>query len=432
MADIRLRYGVENKALRTLSKVLFALSLLVVLAAIVFANVYLFSPSIAASVDRALHPGRAAPGSNSTTGGGSSTPAVQIAPTGINILHASKLSSPYFGASLDWVNDSPAQFNKRLGKPAAAFVYFSEVHDDGIQNLTDLQTVVNMVGRTDAVLALTLKPTSLDIVTDKAVSQIARTVTFINQLGVVVLLRWAHEMNGNWFAYGQKPVQYAQVFQKVATAIKAATDKTMMVWAPNTPDGYPYDTTQLPPATSSEFKAMDTNGDGQITEADDPLTPYFPGEQYVDWIGYSTFHFGKNLNSNSPVAAGEFSGTITVQTSTAKTWDVHQMFSVKYNKPFAIFETGSAWYPKETASGGITELQVKQGWWQQVFSANTASAFPELKLVCWFEEIKNEPIATNGPNFYRDFTVTSKSEILNAFKQDVTSKVLFGDTPLLA
>jgi hypothetical protein len=32
---------------------------------------------------------------------------------------------------------------------------------------------------------------------------------------------------------------------------------------------------------------MDTNGDGVVSDLDDPYAPYYPGDAYVDWVGMS-------------------------------------------------------------------------------------------------------------------------------------------------
>lgn len=34
---------------------------------------------------------------------------------------------------------------------------------------------------------------------------------------------------------------------------------------------------------------LDTNGNGVLDQEDDPFTPYFPGPEYVDWVGLSFY-----------------------------------------------------------------------------------------------------------------------------------------------
>ena len=40
------------------------------------------------------------------------------------------------------------------------------------------------------------------------------------------------------------------------------------------------------PGTAS-YAAMDTNGDGVVSDLDDPYAPYYPSDAYVDWVGMS-------------------------------------------------------------------------------------------------------------------------------------------------
>ena len=43
-----------------------------------------------------------------------------------------------------------------------------------------------------------------------------------NDSGVGVFVRFAHEMNGSWYAWGQQPTAYAAAFRRVAAAVRAA------------------------------------------------------------------------------------------------------------------------------------------------------------------------------------------------------------------
>ncbi len=64
-----------------------------------------------------------------------------------------------------------------------------------------------------------------------------------------------------------------------------------MMWAPNTGDGYPYRShSRESLANPDDFDLLDTNKNGQIDAVgDDPFGPYWPGPEYVDWVGLSTY-----------------------------------------------------------------------------------------------------------------------------------------------
>ncbi len=54
--------------------------------------------------------------------------------------------------------------------------------------------------------------------------------------------------------------------------------RSFMLWSVNSGGGYPYPngTDIASYVSASDFKLMDTNGDGSITMADDPYAPYYP------------------------------------------------------------------------------------------------------------------------------------------------------------
>lgn len=112
-------------------------------------------------------------------------------------------------------------------------------------------------------------------------------------------------MQGTWNSYGFQPATYVALWQRMYPAIKAIAPKVAIVWAPNMGQNYPYG--QVAPAgiSTADMTALDTNHDGQITAADDPFAPYYPGDDVVDWIGLSLYYKGPNFQDlNQPNPAG--------------------------------------------------------------------------------------------------------------------------------
>lgn len=52
-----------------------------------------------------------------------------------------------------------------------------------------------------------------------------------------VFLRYAPEMQGLWFPYGNQPVEFNQSWHEMASVIRSTAPGTILVWAPNTPQG---------------------------------------------------------------------------------------------------------------------------------------------------------------------------------------------------
>lgn len=136
---------------------------------------------------------------------------------------------------------------------------------------------------------LTVYPTSLNIADAdlNALGTQLATYTNTTTLNRTVFLRFGPEMQGTWNVYGFQPTAYIALWKRMWTIIKAASPTTAIVWAPNTGQGYPYgqSTTSL---SAADLSLMDTNKDGQVTAADDPYLPYYPGDDVVDWIGLSS------------------------------------------------------------------------------------------------------------------------------------------------
>jgi hypothetical protein len=153
--------------------------------------------------------------------------------------------------------------------------------------------------------------------------------------------------------WGQQPTLYKATWERFTSILRANTQYATMLWAPNEGGGYPYAggrrgtcaaactcaasctcirptccaccarctwpthapaaprppaARRPPPAAANplipqlncadasrqpECAVMDTNGDGAIDMYDDMYTPYYPGDDWVDWVGMSIFHFGK-------------------------------------------------------------------------------------------------------------------------------------------
>lgn len=65
------------------------------------------------------------------------------------------------------------------------------------------------------------------------------------------------------------------------------------------------------PANATEAQALDTSGDGQLSPLDSPFAPYYPGDEYVDWVGLSVYYKGPNSqNVNVPQPQGYCYGAL--------------------------------------------------------------------------------------------------------------------------
>ena len=188
-------------------------------------------------------------------------------------------------------------FNQNLGHHAAVFVQFVKFPLDEA-DLTSLDNTVKAVASEGGMVMITLEPwNGLASVTIEASEALADLVAGYNTLGVPVLIRFAHEMNGSWYPWSQQPAAYIKAFQIVADAIHSKAPQSAMLWAPNYGGGYPFKNGQFEiKPKSADYKLLDTNQDGQITMSDDPYSPYYPGDAAVDWVGMSLYHWGNVIS----------------------------------------------------------------------------------------------------------------------------------------
>src|SRR5437868_10851124 len=189
-------------------------------------------------------------------------------------------------------------------------------------------------------------------------------------------------------------------------------------------DGGSYD---AKPGTS-EFDLLDTNDDGVLDGRDDPYAPYYPGNDAVDWVGMTLYHWGDRWpwGKNIVPEEGKFVSQLTSSYDGAGgdqrgLPDFYHVYAEGHGKSMAIPET-AAFY--NTTVGGDAQLDIKRAWWRQVFSEDVARQFPDIKMVNWFEWRKPEAEVNYA---VVDWSATLDPSISSAFISDLpTDRLLFG------
>jgi Glycosyl hydrolase family 26 len=334
-----------------------------------------------------------------------------------------------FGVNLDWKSETLAEHRANLGHSPAVAVQFSDIPYDRA-TWEHTKSAVRQVRENGGVLLLTLEAhAGLDAVSPDVISLLAYDLLDLNTHGVPVIVRFAHEMNGSWYAWGQQPAHYKAVFRQVADAIHRIAPGSAMMWAPNYAGGYPFFGGQFGAQPGTEaFRDLDTDGDGALTMNDDPYGPYYPGDQYVDWVGISLYHWGNHHpwgnnditepDKFSEMLTGTYSGTAGDDLPIP---DFYHVYGEEHHHPVAIVETAAIFTPSRH---GESELSVKQAWWKQVFSDETRKRFPKLKMINWFEWRKFE-IEIND---YVDWRAAGSPAIKNAFVADLPDWLQYAES----
>ena len=298
----------------------------------------------------------------------------------------------WFGMNLDWSNDTAAGVTERLGAAPSVWVQFVSFPLDE-PGRANLDAFVEQIAPLDGIGLVTLEPHGgLDTVTPAAADDLARVLSgYWDDHGVPTIVRFAHEMNGSWYPWGQQPAAYVDAFRIVAAAVHEHAPASVMAWAPNEGSGYPF----TGGAHAGDDPALDTNGDGEIGPGDDPYAPYWPGEDAVDWVGMSLYHWGLAYpwGENELPAEGSYrallTGSVTAaQAEEVRTPDFYAEYAEGHAKPMGIFETAALFNPEAPGPG---EMEIKSAWWSQLTDPSIRADFPRLAMLNWFEWRKQEP-----------------------------------------
>jgi beta-mannanase len=175
--------------------------------------------------------------------------------------------------------------------------------------------------------------------------------------GKPLLLRFAHEMNGNWYPWAGFPEKYKRAWLYIHNVKgKTGAGNVDLVWCPN-----------------------NTN---QPDEAWNNFAAYYPGNQAVDWIGMDGYNWG-------------YSGWQSFDSVFGK---CYQALTSLTGKPLMIGEFSSA------EAGGD-----KAAWIKDAF-AKIQNGYPRIKLLCWFNINKE-----------RDWRIDSSPAAEAAFKYALQS-----------
>ena len=157
--------------------------------------------------------------------------------------------------------------------------------------------------------------------------------------GKPLFLRFAHEMNGNWYPWdgehnggAEGPERYKRAWIYIYNVRETVgADNVYLVWSPNNKN--------LPAESWNE-----------------PAN-YYPGDQYVDWVGMDGYNWGYGQWESFDTVFGAVYAKLTALTA----------------KPLMIGEFACA----EQPGAG------KAAWIGDAFAKILAS-YPRIKIFCWF------------------------------------------------
>ncbi|KAI8849377.1 glycoside hydrolase superfamily [Chytridium lagenaria] len=344
------------------------------------------------------------------------------------------------------VRDTPSWTNTRIGRNAASYQFAQFMPVDvipdsgGFLNTGDLTALENT--QTDAFFYLTVYPTDpssgtggFDAITDADVAFLADqlyNITAPDRSNRRVFLRLFPEMNGNWHrSWHGRPIAYVTQWRRVHDAIvrRGAKDRVAMVWSPNYGISYPFGTPVTAPngrnPDPTEYAALDTNGDGVVDYRDDPFSPWYPGDQYVDWQGLSVYAKPFESPQENRATSPSFERYMNLQNqahpsgngSTYNGVNFYDVYATAKNKPFMISESGAAFIIDQRVPGNsatiarqvtccASRLEVFRPFWREyVTNPATLDRYPLMKMITLFEHYKIDD------DQLRDFRITANSSM---------------------
>ncbi|MEV6343746.1 glycosyl hydrolase [Actinoplanes sp. NPDC051851] len=198
---------------------------------------------------------------------------------------------------------------------------------------------------------------------DEMIATAAKTMAGMNR---PILLRWAWEMNGYWFAWDgthndKKPALFIKAWRRMRKIFtENGADATVAwCWAPNWADN-----------PDASWNAMDH---------------YYPGDDYVDWVGVS----GYNFSGESPT-----------------TLFTHIVKSYGARKPIVLAETAA--------------VSAKATWIKKLSAYVTKTS--SIGAVVWFD-------TDNQPGTKYNFRFDTDTAALAAYRSMASSTRFSGSLP---
>ena len=182
----------------------------------------------------------------------------------------------------------------------------------------------------------------------------------VKTYGSPVTIRFGHEMNGNWYPWGNKPTQYITSYRHVVDIFRqeGVTNVTWM-WSIN------FENTPYSPISN--------------------VSSYYPGDDVVDAIGIDGYNWGSSQSWSTWKSFKDiFIPSYNFLTST-------------YFKPLVVAETAS------TELGGNKPL-----WIEEMFKDSLTNSFTKITEVVWFNILKET-----------DWRINSTDASLQSFKTNM-------------
>jgi hypothetical protein len=316
-------------------------------------------------------------------------------------------ANPDFSSAEDKVSAARIADFERLAGKKIVWAYFSDNWSRGIKFPARSAQIIRNAGRIPFVRILTRRVLELTCA-DKAYSpqkiidgrfdaELKAYARAVKAFGPPILMEWGTEANGDWF-------QWSGACNGGATLNGYGK--------PNYPDGpervrdaYRH-IVDLFRGEGADFVTwvFHMNGESAPDGAWNRHARYYPGDDYVDWIGVSVY----GALTPAEVAQGYTPSFASIMDKAYP-----ELVALSANKPIALLEFG------------VTQYSGKAKWLRHTLSQIAAMRWPKIKAISsWNDRWQN------ADGTFSNLRIDSSPAALAAFKAGVASSV-FVTTPAI-
>ncbi|ADL06956.1 stalk domain-containing protein [Thermosediminibacter oceani] len=192
----------------------------------------------------------------------------------------------------------------------------------------------------------------------------------LKEAGIPVFLRFASEMNGDWTAYSGDPKKYIEKWRLVHDVMEQEAPNVMMVWTVFT----------FPQST---------------------IIKYYPGDEYVDWVGVNIYNVVYHNNNIKHKASHE---------------DPLELLDY-------VYDTFSMRKPIQISEYGATHYTVTDGKYYEDFAIQKITRmyngiktrYPRVKSIFYFN-VNNLANAPEGRRI-NNYAITDNKRILGTYSE---------------
>ncbi|KTR38030.1 hypothetical protein NS263_14530 [Curtobacterium oceanosedimentum] len=224
--------------------------------------------------------------------------------------------------------------------------------------------------------------TNQDIVSGKFDDYLANYAKALKANGMPVVIRLDHEMNGQWYNWSEAskqqnaPGSYVAMWKHVHDVFQAngANDYVIWNWSPS----------RIDKLGNPKYQTLDY------------MRQYYPGADYVDWVGMSGYY---RTATEQPTFQTTFGATLA------------QLRQVAPGKHILLNEIGA------TETGGTVSNSQKSQWIASLFDALADPANSDVIGFAYFSQVATTIV--DGARTTNDWRLDSRADSLATFAEGI-------------